>query len=517
MWFAALAVLCWQVALAQTHRPQHPPEIEKLVDWARAVSTEFRADVLFRLIDAGKIDDPAWKREILEDLFSTALQAQYPLALSDVGLSTDTRSWAVARGLDFKLDTLSIRCRVVKQMIALDPKRALDLFTGMVPPAIANPGCEDALVPNVGLWYETAREVADRSFLPAERAKGDPMQFFEPYLRSIGSSLQVAPAGMAIRTVQANAEQRQKLVDIFASRLAAIDDGYLAFSFALHRLGLFHEITQLGESVRQKGLSADNLIAAYRAFLVKHLTGPGCAAMRARKEDPVLEFNERLRWAGYLTSADLKAITKEESNAESKTESIAVKMDRKTRIVDYWQTPQSKRLLATIKHLHFGDSSSPQPEYKYLTAEQKQTVEWQNEVRQFLGDLAAWNSRDEPSAADYFHQRAILYSGLIDLIPSGALRDNVVQSYMAFLSQNPIETESPVQFLEHLNAVFQLARPLSSAGAARVQEAQHNGAQLPGLPVENGQAILDALAASKDSVIPLYGSLEKVAPRTHDH
>ncbi|MGI8745479.1 MAG: hypothetical protein ACR2NN_23485 [Bryobacteraceae bacterium] len=468
--------LCFCAFAQAPESPEHPAGIENLVDGARAVPVEFRADVLFRLIDAGKITAPKAQREILEGLFAAASQAQYPMALLYAGTHTDTRSWAVASGLGLGLDTLSIRSRAVKKMLTLDPARARELFLEIALAMPADPSCEEDLVPNGSALYDTAREVMDRSFTVEERNRGDAVQFFEPYLRSIPASTTLPAAAKTIRMMKASAEQRQKLVNIFASRLNDIADGDRAFSLTMGRLALGDQIIQLSVGSRKQGVPADTLLAAYRTFLVKHLTGERCSDAGAKAaNEAVTQFNERLRLAGYLASVDLNAIT----NGESKP----LKVDGKAKVVEYWRTPQARRLLLAIKHLRFGDSSQP------LTVEQKLSVEWQNELRQFLSDLAAWNPRDEASPAEYFHEGAILYAGLIDLMPNGPLRDSVVQGSIAFLSQNPMETDSPAQFLPHLNALLQQARTLAS-----------------------GAAILDAMRNAKDPVISLYGNLERVAP-----
>jgi hypothetical protein len=476
-------VLCGPAAWSQTDAShQQIPEIEVLADRARALPVEFRADVLFRLVDAGNIHDRKSERAILEDLFSAASQAQYPIAMFDVGTSTDTRSWALASGFQLGLDTLSIRCRVVRKMLALDPQRARELFVLIGAPVTPDPACVDSLVSNVEIWFDTLREVVDRSFSDSEREQDLAIQFFEPYIRSLPSSLQLPAAARAVRTARATLAQRQKLVNLLAATIGELKDGDRGFTFAIRRLDFAGELVKLGQEIREQGGSADNLIGAYRSFLVTHITGERCAdsvpSLPAQREEAVRVFNERLRWAGYLASADLKAISEEESRS--------AKIGIRAKIVPYWQSAQSKRLLSVIRHLRFGETS------RALSEEQKHSVGWQNEVRQFLADLANWNPEDELSAADYFNERAILYRSLIDLIPEGALRDGVVQSCMSFLSQNPIKMDSPIQFLTHLNAIFQLT------------DASHG----------NSDAMMQALLNSKDAIISLYANVERVAPVT---
>jgi hypothetical protein len=57
------------VAMAAWAAEKRPVEIEALVDRARGAPAEFAADALLRIVASGKIEDRAWKRELLEEAF----------------------------------------------------------------------------------------------------------------------------------------------------------------------------------------------------------------------------------------------------------------------------------------------------------------------------------------------------------------------------------------------------------------------------------------------------------------
>jgi hypothetical protein len=122
------------LAAAQTddadRRAKLPREIRELIDQIAAAPPELAADILLRLVEAGKIPDKKIKAEVLEQAFVLAGSARFPTRMigatveghdtdSDVGV----RWVALLKGLD----ALSLRCRVIRTMLDIDRKRALEL------------------------------------------------------------------------------------------------------------------------------------------------------------------------------------------------------------------------------------------------------------------------------------------------------------------------------------------------------------------------------------------------------
>ena len=124
-------------------------------------------------------------------------------------------------------------------------------------------------------------------------------------------------------------------------------------------------------------------------------------------------------------------------------------------------------------HLRFGEGSSP------LSADQKAADSWQAEAKTLLTSLEGWKADQEGSPADSFHERAILYSSVLELLPPGWLHDTAPQSAMAFLADSEMKSSNPLEWLLELNSLMSLKQP----------------------------EITKAMLASKDPVISLYRAI----------
>src|ERR1041385_1453072 len=93
-----------------------PKELQALVDEARALPPEFRADLLLRSATSPDVQDPAWERAIIEDAFLSGAQAPAPLPL---------------RGALSDFDGLTLQLRAVYAMMALSPAVARSMFAAI--------------------------------------------------------------------------------------------------------------------------------------------------------------------------------------------------------------------------------------------------------------------------------------------------------------------------------------------------------------------------------------------------
>jgi hypothetical protein len=302
-------------------------------------------------------------------------------------------------------------------MLAIDPQRARQIFLDISLPATDSPKCDAALVADPSIYYDTARELADRGLVSLEAP-----------LRALGSATQLPAAARAIRMLHCTNEQRQFLIDIYAGRLAEMSDSSRAAAFALTVLQLPDEIVHLAE-----GNTADGLLISYRKFLVRHATADRCAD--AKIQPAIDSFNDRLRWGGYLASQDLPRITEEESKPAS--------VSGRARVDRYWRTEQSKLLLSAIRHLRFGDGTTPLP------PEQKASDAWQTEAKALLTSLEGWK-------AGSFHERAILYSSLLELLPAGSLHETAAQSAVSFLADSDVKNSNPAEWIVELKSLMDL-------------------------------------------------------------
>jgi len=110
------------------------PELKSLVGAAVALPVEYQSDILIDLIEKGKVSDPRWKGQLLEDLFHHAGEAKNPYPEVDSGESNDTVSARQGFAFLSGLDSLSIQCRVVRLVLNGSGRKARELFTQIVHP-----------------------------------------------------------------------------------------------------------------------------------------------------------------------------------------------------------------------------------------------------------------------------------------------------------------------------------------------------------------------------------------------
>jgi hypothetical protein len=150
----------------------------------------------------------------------------------------------------------------------------------------------------------------------------------------------------------------------------------------------------------------------------------------------------------------------------------------RARIDALWQTPDARRLHDESLDLR-GTGSQPIPLRLRLARE------WLTRAELHLVHLDQWSGLGEPAAGDYFFEKGILYIGLIDLVPRGALRTHVLRSF--------------AEFLRH--AEGQERRQLWFAVATRLIELTHS---------EDAAQVLPILERSGDPVLSLYGHAARV-------
>ena len=452
-----------------------PVEIAQLVDEARTAPAEFAADILIRLAESDKVVDRKWKRELLEEAFRRAAGAQQPVKRDYAGGNMDTREGYLSLGLDLNLDTLSLQCRVVKAMLLIDPQRARELF-GEIPPKHQLPplNCKDALVYNVSEFYDTLGKVIEKAFSPAEKQRGAHIQFVQPYIDNMTSPVQVGPVAKVILSLKPSGSQLAVLVHSFGEALKGITNDDRSFSFFTTQNSVAQHVGALVKMSEKRGVPKQDLLEALRAYLVRNLSSGRCSDSASVKRQHVPDYI-------YFINKTLFA-----ANPISADEIKPLKFEEALNVSPYWQSPEAKGLLMKVKRLRFESGDKP------LTAAQKEDPQWQLQATQFLNDLADWNGKQEKSEADYFHQKSVLYRALLDILPAGPQRREVLGAYVLFLKDNYVQRDSRIEWFLHANNLIE--RASSPRGDERPK-------------------LLEALSNSGNGVLQLYAALIKLAPQ----
>lgn len=464
-----------------------PPEIVALVTDARTVAPEFAAFALYRLVEAKKVADPQWQRELLEEVFTTATTAQETLRRRALpGTEVDTRSGYFASAFAIGMDAMTLRLRAVALMLALDARKAREMFAEL-PSTVELPPltCKDSLVYDVVYFYDVLGRVAAQSFSAEEKAQGEDIRFVETYLDGMTSPAQVGALGELVVSLGNTPARLERLLHSFNASLGKISGDDRTFNAEMYRLG--RTFTGIEEACRKHGVARDQMLKAFRAYVIRHLGGERCAdnvRQETRDGKDIKDYSNFNQLVGEIDPGQkLIAPIKPEDVTPSRVEGAAD-------VFRYWQTPAARNLLLKVKQLRFGGGEKP------LTIAERLEPKWELKLTEFLNALSDWDRRGEAAEADYFQQKAVLYEALLELVPSTETREQILREYVAFLGQPAMQQESRIQWFWHVARLLDHV-PSPGTVADRVAERSRR---------------LEILGDSGDPVLRLYADLVKIIP-----
>jgi hypothetical protein len=449
------------------------PDLTEIVELAQGAPAEFSARALLRVANSPRLHDKAWKREILEKAFQNASAARNPIRKqimegpSSAGSLTAMTSQAAALGLD----RLTLQTKAVAAMLPLDPKRAREFFLSIPQPRPSRLHCEDALLDDPSSYYATAAAIAAQAFSIDERKHDEPILFLNQRIQNITSPVEIAPAAALISSSKATPAQLKLLVSSLAAALQRMEGDDRSFAGSLP--AVVRAVPDLVDLARASNAGAAILTEAYRQFLIRNLTGPRCAESAEKwQQDAVASavssFNSRL-------SSEASAALKEEDLKASKVE-VKANLDR------VFPSGDEQRLREQWKTLMFGQGQTG------LRDEEKNTEEWREQFSALLREIEGMKPATGESEALFFFRKGGALSAALSAAPAGAIRDAVIQQYVAFLRSSNFQQES---LTEWFGAVQSLADSMN--GDAHTK-------------------LLTALENSGHNVLFLYARIEKLLP-----
>ena len=475
------------------------PELKSLVGAAVALPVEYQSDILIDLIEKGKVSDPRWKGQLLEDLFHHACEAKNPYPEVDSGESNDTVSARQGFAFLSGLDSLSIQCRVVRLVLNGSGRKARELFTQIVHPSLPPIPCSEPMTYDVHVYFDTLREVFLRSFTAPERGRGDDVQLLLQTIGSIQSAEELAPAGNLIAGLSLKLADQAALASLFESRLASVSTGDREFHNIEAKLGLAKAVQSLAECELRNQRDPDGLLRAYRKFLVRQLAGPRCADSLATPQAA----------GGVRKGADPR---------EFFNETLApLSPDRSLMILAQDATPSRVLESAKFLPLKFPDLSAVINELDDIRnrpdGQAHEHGDWEQPVSDILRGLQeSSDSLSDNCPKCVFHEKALAYVILVDLLPPSPLYDDVVNSYLGFLAAAPIQWDEPMEWLENLKYLLRLTAPLTGNDRNQIAELRRKG-KFPGmLPGPHAGELLSKMRASRNPLISTYAFREMVAP-----
>ncbi|HEV2445055.1 MAG TPA: hypothetical protein VGS58_04005 [Candidatus Sulfopaludibacter sp.] len=407
-----LGLLFLAAALARAESPKLPERFQSVVDLSHAAPPEFGADALLRLVESGKVQDLDNRRDLVEQAFSLAVSATYPLRKRHLpGTTLDSRAGSLSQAYGMKLDALSLESRAVSDMVPVDPAEARKLIQEIPPPVFEPLSCDDALFYDVSDFYLALTAVVNSSFSAQERAKEEHLNFLLGYAGQVTSPAQLVPLAQTIRSAGVTNEQREVLWARFNALLPNLQSDDRSFSALLAEPPSGMDFIPAAIRQRSAGCKDDS---------------PGSPA------NVVIQVNK--------------------SGSTPKVEA-------------YWQSAEAQRMMDGGKKLRFGDGG------RVLTEAERSTPEWQQRLTDYLSALGAWSPDSEKSEADYYNEKCTVYIALVELIPPGPQRDKMLEAFIDFIGNSPLEQQSPVEWYNQANFLLERMRGSRDGEAAKVLEA----------------------------------------------
>ncbi len=498
---AALGVTILAILASQVVTREGGPGIEKSVlDLSEALPVEYRADIYFRLAEAGKGPRGRERTAALEALFLAAAQARQKLPVVRVASIPASRDQYVAAASTLRLDELSIRCRVVREIGKTDVQRARELFRQLYH-EVAPPsgGCGPWLVFDPSLLESTLQSLL-------VGLKGDALaEELSGYARAMVSGVQIPGLVRLLLDNPPAANDAQGLAvvsSIISARLGELQDGDRAFVYATARLKLIERVGELARRLQGAGMSAQGLVSALRSYLVRHLTQERCAdTLQSRHADlrTPAQLADAFRQVLRETAAPVEPLAEREIRPAKSVASEGIKY--------YYFGPEVKSEVRAAR-----DCVQRLADLRREDDARARRSEWAAALDRCFTVVRTLVPARSEEEADIFHQKAGFYYNLFDLAPGWWDPRVALDEWAALFENSRLKTESPMEWLFQLNVFLNLGRELSQETREEFERLQKKGVSIPGLPGPHRQAIWERVKGSRDPVVALYGLLESVAP-----
>jgi hypothetical protein len=415
-----LAVLLLVPALF-AEPPKLPEPFRSIAGLATAAPPELAADALLRMVESGKLADRNARLALVEQAFQLASAAKFAVRMEGIpGTITDTASGSLSQAYALRLDALSLQSRAVRDILSLDPSKAREMFGRIVQPALVPLTCDDAMVYEPSEFYDTLAAVVNGSFTPAEKAKEEHVNLLLESLARVTSPSQVVPLARALQRSNVTAAQAQVLWVRFNGLLENMqpDDRSLAASLpALSTLNM-PGIEESLEKYRRKSQGCETDTAP----------SPAASASAAEQPPP-------------------KPAT--------------------PKINPYWQSANARQLLEAGKKLRFASDTEP------FSDDDRATTEWQQRLADYLNLIAQWSQDQEESEAVYYHEKCLVYTGLLDLVSAGPQQDKILADYVDFIGKSGLYGQNPAEWFAEAHTLLDRSET-NSALHAKVLEAYRN-------------------------------------------
>jgi hypothetical protein len=451
---------------------KRPPEALTLVDQARALPPEFRADTLLRLAGSSLVTEASWKQELIEEAYWSGSHASLPYMQRAEGSSDSVATNAVRAN---RLEGLTLQTRAVRGMLSLNPEKALRLFDQIQPLVLPKLTCSTVSTPDVVDYYQTAVLVFEGSFTAKQRTDGNDVAFLRQLVVSVESPAQVPPTLEVMFAVKITPDERRELLSLFAAKLQQISRSDREYGAAE---------TALASAIAMERMRPDEaavLLPVLRSYIVRHVSGRRCTdnmpavGMMAKSAE---QFNSLIAKLDPLKSR-YRPISSEEAKPAGDDGTYQQDLTA--------QSAQSQAVREALRWLTHGDRVRDDKVLRWTPEERSRAVWLKNydDAAKLVHDL---KEADESSPEAFFCMKADALNLLATLAPPSPTRDKAMEEYREFLEEYYPSIQNPNLWFTMFRHMLYTARFSDDA--------------------KNKAWILDELARSSNPIIALYAKLE---------
>jgi hypothetical protein len=484
-----VAVLVLSMAcLAQGKRPprsQPEPELRTAIDAADSLPFEYRADVQLGIAETHAIHNVKFETAMLERLLHDSSTATYPLKQRDITDDSGKRSRKLGTAFGQNLDALSVRLRVIRRLLEINPAATQNLFAE-IRLEVPSSSCKSPMVYDVADYYSTAALL-----LRAESRHDELVPPLQNLTRNVSSSVQLEPLLSLISGTGLSDEQVQTLMPDIANVFRSLPVSNREFS----AIESDHRLTRAVRSLAlaHKGPAVNELLVAYRSFVVRGARAPRCSESKMSPESIAQSFNDLWHEAGSQSAVPLLA--EQELAPEGVGEATFVE-----------SMPDFREFNGLLKRLLV---------LRKQGSEAAEAQGWESDVSTFLDRV-----HGVPDSSDchicVFHKKADLFTTFLDFTPKSSLKQRIVNDYVQLLANDRAKDEAPLEWLFRVKLLLNQARTPSKASADRIEELKTNGRILTMLPSDAAAEIRTAIRSSNNPALMQLLVADSVLKRKYE-
>ncbi len=472
MRFLPLIVLLMANFSSQAGRRSRPPEVLALIDQARTLPAEFRADILLRLAESSLVSGSRWKEELIEDAYWSGAHASLPYMQKTDGRSGSVVTNALRAN---RLEALTLQAKAVQAMLPLDSIKARLLFEQIAPANFPRLNCSALSTPDLVDYYQTALLVFNNSFSSRQRTEGEDVAMMRQLATSVVSHAQVPPALEMLLAAKLAPVQRRELLSLLGAELQELSHSDREYGAAE---------TPLVKAMSQQHIApaeAAILLPALRSYIVRQVSSRRCTDN--------LPATGKLAKSAEQFNLLVVTLDPEESRYKqiSAEEAKPAGDDGTYQHSLIGQSIQSQAVADAMRWLTHGDRVRNGRAVPWTLAERSRQ-DWLVHYDNAAKLVQNLRESDEASPEAFFCAKADALNLLAALAPPGSTRDQAMEEYREFLEDYYSSIENPNLWFTMFRHMLYTARFADDP--------------------KNKRWILDELAESSNPIIALYARLE---------